>query len=115
MLSLGCVLILQLKTEHVLQFWGKSGKHAFPYYRHVAQQVYGNQASAAQIERDFSGAGNLLTGKRSRLDTYWVEMALFLYLNQGCIPKIVPAYSPKGHQEHHSQALHGEGYETSRS
>ncbi|CAN0289627.1 unnamed protein product, partial [Scytosiphon promiscuus] len=52
----------------------------------VAQQVFGNQASAAQIERDFSGCGNLLVAKRSRMDAYLVEMVMFLKANFEHIP-----------------------------
>ena len=45
----------------------------FAYLAPVTQQVFGNQAGAAQVERDFSCCGNLLVPNRSRNDTYWVE------------------------------------------
>ena len=54
----------------------------------VAQQVFGNQASASQVERDFSGCGILLVPNRSRIDTYWVEMVIFLYVNFEHIPAL---------------------------
>lgn len=97
-----CALLsLQMEPCDVLQYWAQSGKHAFPTLAPVAQQVFGNQASAAQIEREFSGAGALLTPNRSRIDTYWVEMILFLKANfehipeYSAIPKIVAADIPK--------------------
>ena len=58
----------------------------FPYLAPVAQQVFGNQAAAAQVERDFSACGNLLVPNRSRIDTYWVEMVMFLKANFEHIP-----------------------------
>ena len=54
----------------------------------VAQQVFGNQASASQVERDFSGCDILLVPNRSRIDTYWVEMVIFLYVNFEHIPAL---------------------------
>lgn len=81
----------------MLAYWASAGKHAFPSLKHVAQQVFGNQASAASVERDFSGCGNLLVPKRSRIETYWVEMVMFLKANFSCIPeyKDVPQISSK--------------------
>lgn len=74
-----------------LDYWVKTGRHAFTILRHVARQVFGMQASAARIESDFSGTGQLLTGRRSRLDTHWVEMLLFLHTNFDRIPIHTPA------------------------
>ena len=69
----------------------------FPYLAPVAQQVFGNQASASQVERDFSGCGILLVPNRSRIDTYWVEMVMFLYVNFEHIPafKDIPMIAAK--------------------
>lgn len=69
----------------------------FPSLAPVAQQVFGNQASAAQVERDFSGCGNLLVGTRSRMDAYWVEMVMFLKANFAHIPKFgdIPSIASK--------------------
>eukprot|EP00952_Eustigmatos_sp_NYUAD-ZCMA_P003418 14926-Eustigmatos_ZCMA.PRE.1 len=39
------------------------------------------QAGAAQIERDFSSASNLVTRRRTRLNAAFVEMTLLLHLN----------------------------------
>ena len=59
-----------------------------PYLAPVAQQVFGNQASASQVERDFSGGGILLVPNRSHIDIYWVEMMMFLYVNFEHIPAL---------------------------
>ncbi|CAB1114869.1 unnamed protein product [Ectocarpus sp. CCAP 1310/34] len=69
----------------------------FPYLAPVAQQVLGNQAGAAQVERDFSSCANLLTRNRSRIDTYWVEMVMFLHVNYKRIPafKDIPMIAAK--------------------
>ena len=69
----------------------------FPYLAPVAQQVFGSQASAAQVERDFSGTGLLLAPNRSRMDTYWVEILMFLKANYEHIPafKSIPMIAAK--------------------
>lgn len=69
----------------------------FPYLAPVAQQVFGNQASTAQVERDFSACGNLLVPNRSRIHTYWVEIVMFLHVNFEHIPasKDIPIIADK--------------------
>ncbi|CAN0391877.1 unnamed protein product, partial [Pylaiella littoralis] len=91
-----CVLS-QLDTRHVLPWWQQTGRKMFAYLAPVAQQVFGNQAAAAQVERDFSACGNLLVGNRSRIDTYWVEMLMFLKVNYKHIPalKDIPKIADK--------------------
>ena len=49
--------------------------------------MFGNYAAAAQIERDFNSCGNLLKPNRSRIDTYWVEIVMFLKANYEHIPE----------------------------
>lgn len=78
----------------MLQYWKVSGQDEFPALRSVAQQVFGNQASAAKIDRDFSDAGKLLDAPRSRVDTYWIEMMMFLKANYEKIPLSIPKISP---------------------
>ncbi|CAB1111286.1 unnamed protein product [Ectocarpus sp. CCAP 1310/34] len=75
-----------LQPRDVLNYWKQSGRHAFPALNYVAQQRFGSQAYAAQIERDFSTGGLLGASNRNRLDEYWVEMVLFLKANFQCIP-----------------------------
>ena len=81
----------------VLPWWATTGKRRFPALAPVAQQVFGNQASAAQVERDFSGCGILLPPTRSRMDTYWVEMVMFVQANFEHIPGygLIPMIAPK--------------------
>ena len=50
--------------------------------------TFGNQATAAEVERDFSACGNLLGPNRSRIETYWVEMVMFLKANYEHIPSL---------------------------
>ena len=69
---------MQLDPKTVLAWWASKGKHRCPTYAPVVQQVFGNQASAAQVEPDFSGWGNLLPPNQSHTDTNWVEMVMFL-------------------------------------
>ncbi|CAN0124827.1 unnamed protein product [Pylaiella littoralis] len=64
----------------------------------MAEIVGGSSAAAsashsspvAGLERDFSTAGRLITGARSRLSAAYVEMVLFLNGNQKYIPLEVP-------------------------
>lgn len=81
------------RTEENIGYWARQGKLHFKHLRSVAQQAFGNQASAAQIERDFGGWGQLLSSRRSRLDGFYVEMLLFLHLNFDKIPVAVPAFT----------------------
>ncbi|CAN0346715.1 unnamed protein product [Pylaiella littoralis] len=78
----------ELDTRDILPWWRETGRKMFPYLAPVAQQVFGNQAGAAQVERDFSACGNLLVPNRSRIDTYWVEMLMFLKVNYKHIPAL---------------------------
>ena len=80
-----------LPPRSALVFWSGSAKLQFPKLWRVAQQVYGNQSTAAQIERDFGSAGQLLSSRRSRLDGMYAEMMLFLHLNFKEIPQQIPA------------------------
>ncbi|CAM9657829.1 unnamed protein product [Sphacelaria rigidula] len=79
--------------REALRYWARQEKIQFILLRSVAQQAFGNQASAAQIERDFGGAGQLLSSRRSRLDGFYVEMLLFLHLNFAKIPIAKPAFT----------------------
>lgn len=92
-----CTAAVQLDTREVLPWWRNTGRKMFPYLAPVAQQVLGNQAGAAQVERDFSSCANLLTRNRSRIDTYWVEMVMFLHVNYKRIPafKDIPMIAAK--------------------
>lgn len=65
---------------------GGTGKIKFLYLAPVAQHVFGNQAIAAQVERDFSACGDLLVANPSRIDSYWVEMVMFFKVNYEHIP-----------------------------
>lgn len=80
-----------MPPRNALVFWSGSAMLQFPKLWRVAQQVYGNQSSAAQIERDFGGAGQLLSSRRGRIDSMYIEMMLFLHVNFKNIPHRVPA------------------------
>lgn len=70
----------------MLIYWESTGEHAFPSLNHFAQQTIGNQASAAQVDRNFSGYGNNLVPNRSSIDMNWVGMVLFHNANSRFIP-----------------------------
>ncbi|CAM9672376.1 unnamed protein product, partial [Hapterophycus canaliculatus] len=86
-----------LDTRAILPWWRHTGRNSYPYLAPVAQQVFGNQAGAAQVERDFSACADLLSRSRSRIDTYWVEMLMFLHANAEHIPefKNIPIIAAK--------------------
>ena len=85
---INCVVLSfpQLDCQNVLTWWRRTGQKVFPYLKPVAQQVLGNQAAAARCDRDFGGYGRLLVLTRSRTDTHWVEMMMFLKENFEHIP-----------------------------
>ena len=84
-------MLFECSPREAIKFWGKPNTSMnFRILRRVAQQVFGNQASAAQIERDFGSAGVLLSGRRSRMNGFYVEMMRFLHLNFSRIPHVVP-------------------------
>lgn len=67
--------------------------------RNDAQQVFGDLAFGAQIERDFDGAGQLLSSRKSRTDILYVEILLPLRLKFDNIPHYVPAIKSTAIQE----------------
>ena len=90
----------ELAPKEACRYWDRSGKRAFPLLQPVAQQVLGNQASVVRIERDFSGADALLSGRTTRKDGYYVEMVLFLNVNFDKIPRDVQAITRSAIKEH---------------
>ncbi|CAB1098026.1 unnamed protein product [Ectocarpus sp. CCAP 1310/34] len=88
---------IDLPPSDVLAYWNKVGKQMFPSLKYVAQQTFGSQASAAQIERDFSHCGLFSTGNRSRAEEYWLEMVMVLKGNYELIPdyKDIPSIDSK--------------------
>ena len=77
----------------LLSFWAREGRALYPNMARVARVLLSVPASAAVLERDFSTAGRLITGSRSRLACEYVEMALFLNGNKEYIPVEVPSLS----------------------
>ena len=77
----------------LLSFWAGEGRALYPNMARVARVLLSVPASAAVLERDFSTAGRLITGSRSRLAGEYVEMTLFLNGNKEYIPVEVPSLS----------------------
>ena len=77
----------------LLSFWAGEGRALYPNMARVARVLLSVPASAAVLERDFSTAGRLITGSRSRLAGEYVEMTLFLNGNKEYIPVEVPCLS----------------------
>ena len=77
----------------LLSFWAGEGRAPYPNMARVARVLLSVPASAAVLERDFSTAGRLITGSRSRLAGKYVEMTLFLNGNKEYIPVEVPSLS----------------------
>ena len=79
--------------EELLPFWANEGKALYPNMARVARVLLSVPGSSAVLERDFSTAGRLITGARSRLNRVHAEMVLFLNGNQEHMPTEVPALS----------------------
>ncbi|CAN0496206.1 unnamed protein product, partial [Ectocarpus sp. 8 AP-2014] len=79
--------------EVLLEFWRGEGQALYPKMARAARVLLSVPASSAVLERDFSTAGRLITGARSRLNAAYVQMVLFLNGNQEYIPLEVPVLS----------------------
>lgn len=101
----------ELAPKQACTYWDESGKRAFPLLQSVAQQVLGNQASVALKECDFSGAGALLSGRKSLKDAYYVEMVLFLNVNFDNIPRDVQVITRAAFKEHWPDRFTGQDRE----
>ena len=77
----------------LLSFWAGEGRALYPNMARVSRVLLSMPASAAVLERDFSMAGRLITGSRSRLAGEYVEMTLFLNGNNEYIHVEVPSLS----------------------
>ena len=76
-----------MDCKTVLAWCRDTAKIKFSYLAPVAQQVFGNQDTAAKVEHDFSACDNLLVPNRSRVDSYWAEMVMFFKANYEHIPE----------------------------
>ncbi|CAM9840476.1 unnamed protein product [Pylaiella littoralis] len=79
--------------DGLLGFWAKEGKALFSNMARIARSLLSVPASWVVLERDFSTAGRVITGPRSRLDGGFAEMVLFLNGNREHMPKEVQALS----------------------
>ena len=73
--------------------WWKTWGDSYPLLARVARVLFGAQASAAVLERDFSDAGRMMTSSRSTMDSKYVEMIPFLHGNLDLIPRDIPKLS----------------------
>lgn len=96
---------------NVLTWWRRTGQKMFPYLAPAAQQVFGNQAAVGRVDCDFfsDGYGDLLVPNKSRVDTYWVEISMFLKENFERIPalKDIPAIAAKDARASLPARFHG--------
>ena len=77
----------------LLEFWAKEGRSLYPNIARTARILLSLPVSSVVLERDFSTAGRLITGFRSKLDAMCVEMVLFLNGNQEYTPQELPSLS----------------------
>ncbi|CAM9991133.1 unnamed protein product [Phaeothamnion confervicola] len=75
-----------LSLERLLDWWTRVGRKEHPEMFEVACTLLAVPASSGSLERDFSDAGTLVSGKRSGLKPSTVEMLLFLHGNHQAIP-----------------------------
>lgn len=78
-----------LSTRRLLGWW-QAMSHRYPNISVVAQSIPEHTGSSTQIEMDFIMARRLLSDRRSRIDTAFVDMSLFLNLNFEELPATVP-------------------------
>lgn len=97
----------QLNT--LAEFWRDRIRKHFTHLSYIKQQVIDHQASSAPIKRDTSAAGRLLVGRRSRMNTNWAEMQLFLDANFNVTPQKIPSISPISIRKNRSSSLYAAG------
>eukprot|EP00952_Eustigmatos_sp_NYUAD-ZCMA_P014657 56925-Eustigmatos_ZCMA.PRE.3 len=71
----------ELSWAQIPYKWATEWQQRFPEMWEAFRWLMSVTAGAAQIERDFSSASNLVTSRRTRLDAAFVEMTLLLHLN----------------------------------
>ena len=72
-------------TNPVLKWWKEN--RSMPCLRRYAAAVMSLQTSAAQIERDFSTLGTIMTPQRSRLDSRMLDAVAVCRLNLNEMPQ----------------------------
>lgn len=91
------------ECESIIEFWERQ-KEKYPILHRAAQAILAVPPSAAEIERDFGIAGNLVTKNRCNLKSEYIDMSLFCNRNRGLVsidqvPEIAKAdkkkYIPK--------------------
>ncbi len=82
----GARAVRRMQWDAVLNWWSMKGRILFPYMFTVFQSLLAVGAGAADMERDFSVAGQVVRPERSMLDAAIVEVTLFLHLNAHLIP-----------------------------
>ncbi|PXF40066.1 hypothetical protein BWQ96_10224 [Gracilariopsis chorda] len=79
-------------SRNLLNWWRTKGSK-YPSLSVVARAVLGHPVSSARIDRDFGTAGSFLSSRRTRHDSAFVDMLLFLHCNLDLIPSDVPEMS----------------------
>ncbi|CAM9933951.1 unnamed protein product, partial [Sphacelaria rigidula] len=74
-------------------YWASEGSQKFLNTARAARVLLSVPASSAVLERDFSTAGRLITASRSRIDSTYVQMVLFLNGSRDVIPDETPVLS----------------------
>ena len=88
------------RPEGLIHYWQNTGKRDFPVLAVVAMAQLGTPPGSGVLENDFSTFANLVSRRRSRLDTSIVEMILFCKLNYKLIPNLIPDISSETIKNH---------------
>ena len=81
--------------DDTLKFWQNEAKgHRFPILSRIALAFLGAKASSAGIERDFSPAEDIVSDKRSNLDSWVIEVLMCLKLNYNLLPNDLRKIEP---------------------
>jgi hypothetical protein len=76
--------------KRLYEYWKEHGQKNYPEMAKVAMAVFAEDGAAAEIERDFCLASQLITKDRASLDPAWVEMIMFLRLLIGGKKIVLP-------------------------
>ncbi|KAI0562888.1 Ribonuclease H-like protein [Gracilaria domingensis] len=83
--------------------WSSTKAKQFPRLAPVARSILEHPSSSAQIERNFGAAGSLLSSKRNRMDSTFVDICLLPHSNIDDVPSNIPCNKDGSWKEHISK------------
>ncbi len=75
----------------LLEYWSRN-RDRYPRLSLFAKDLFSIQSSTAQVERDFSFLGEMISDRRTRLRASKIEKSMFIYKNLHFLPDFVSLF-----------------------